>query len=99
MLKHVVGLTAPAPQWMFFNEADSNVPGDANLTPGLVPALTIDSTMPSHIGLVGVLRGDVDGSFAGTGMPVMTDSRAYFTDLVAAHPVLNLAQFGVYPLV
>jgi hypothetical protein len=98
VLKHVVGLTAPAPQWMFFNEADSNVPGAANLNPGLVPALTIDSIMPSHIGLVGVLRGDVDGSFAGTGMPVMTDSRAYFTDLVAAHPVLNLAQFGVYPL-
>ena len=99
VLKHVVGLTAPAPQWLFFNEADSNVPGDANLTPGLMPALTIDSTMPTHIGLVGVLRGDVDGSFAGTGMPVMTDSRAYFTDLVAAHPVLNLAQFGVYPQV
>ena len=99
VLKHVVGLEAPSPQWMFFNEADSNVPGAANLKPGLVPALTIDSTLPSHIGLVGVLRGDVDGSFAGTGMPVMTDSRAYFTDLVAEHPVLNLAQFGVYPLV
>ncbi len=99
VLKHVVGLAAPAPQWMFFNEVDSNVPGDANLNPGLVPALTIDSIMPSHIGLVGVLRGDVDGSFAGTGMPVLTDSRAYFTDLVTAHPVLSLAQFGVYPLV
>jgi hypothetical protein len=37
VLKHVVGLPSPDPQWLFFNEADTTVPGKANLSPGTVP--------------------------------------------------------------
>jgi len=52
-----------------------------------------------HVGLVGYLSGDVDGSFAGAAGATALNT-SYFTSLVAAHPELgssfNLAQFGVY---
>ncbi len=81
MLKHVVGLTAPDPSWVFFNEA--------NASPTAVAA-TVSVDVASHVGLVGVLRGDVDGSFAGAaGSQLAT---AYFDTLA-----LNHAQFGIYP--
>jgi hypothetical protein len=50
-------------------------------------------------GLVGVLRGDVDGSYA-----VAPDAQSldinqpgYFIALIAAHTDLSASQFGVYP--
>jgi hypothetical protein len=101
VLKHVVGLPSPDPQWLFFNEADMTVPGKANLSPGMVPALSVDmpSAGPIHVGLVGVLRGDVDGSYA-----VAPDAQSldinqpgYFIALIAAHTDLSASQFGVYP--
>jgi len=68
VLKHVVGLSAPDPTWHFLNEADTSVPGKANLMPGL-PQTTVTAdlsgTSPVHVGLVGYLSGDVDGSFVG----------------------------------
>ena len=81
VLKHVVGLTAPDPSWVFFNEA--------NASPSAVAA-TVSVTVASHAGVVAVLRGDVDGSFAGAaGSKLATE---YFD----AH-ALNHAQFGIYP--
>ena len=105
VLKHVVGLTSPDPQWIFFNETDPTVssmlsPGKSSLSPGAVPApisVDLSAASPVHVGLVGVLRGDVDGSYAPAGNPLDMVSRAYFDTLVAGHPELSLSQFGVYP--
>ncbi len=102
VLKHVVGLDAPTPQWLFFNEIDQTVPGKANLLQGTVPALSVDlsGTSPVLGGLVGVLRGDVDGSYAGTTGALDLDTDAahanYFTLLLARHKELSPAQFGIY---
>ena len=102
VLKHVVGLTAPDPTWHFVNEIDSTVPGIASLTPGVAQtsiAATLSGNSPVHVGLVGYLSGDVDGSFAGASGATALGS-SYFTALVSAHTELgsgfNLAQFGVY---
>lgn len=99
VLKHVVGLPAPAMKWAFFNEADSMVSamlaqGKATLSPGTVPALSIGSGTV-HLGLVGVLLGDVDGSY---GLPVAAPALApsHFVEL-SVQDHLNLSQFGVYP--
>ena len=105
VLKHVVGLTSPDPQWIFFNETDPTVssmlaPGKSSQSPGTVPApisVDLSAASPVHVGLVGVLRGDVDGSYAPAGNPLDLVSRAYFDTLVAGHPELSLSQFGVYP--
>jgi hypothetical protein len=96
VLKHVVGLPAPDVQWLFFNEADASVPGKSSLNPGSMPALTatLAATGATHVGLVGVLRGDVDGSYGGGGSQSL--DLAYFQHL-GADTGLNLAQFGVYP--
>ena len=101
VLKHVVGLTAPDPTWHFVNEIDSTVLLKANLTPGVAQtsiAATLSGTSPVHVGLVGYLSGDVDGSFAGvSGASALSTS--YFSTLVSAHSDvsgLSLAQFGVY---
>ncbi len=96
VLKHVVGLPAPDVQWLFFNQADASVPAKANLNPGSVPALTatLAASGTTHVGLVGVLRGDVDGSYSGGGTQSL--DLPYFQQL-AADTGLNLAQFGVYP--
>ncbi|MBI4986631.1 MAG: hypothetical protein HZC24_15140 [Rhodocyclales bacterium] len=94
VLKHVVGLAAPQPAWVFAAESDTAMPARANLNPGVVAAaLTVDVAGDPSVGVVGVLRGDVDGSWSGGGTSL---SAAYFDDLVAGHPTLNLSQFGVY---
>ncbi|NDG39462.1 MAG: hypothetical protein EBY28_08750 [Betaproteobacteria bacterium] len=96
VLKHVVGLPSPDPLWLFFNQADASVPAKANLNPGAVPALTatLAASGTTHVGLVGVLRGDVDGSYSGGGTQSL--DLPYFQQL-AADTGLNLTQFGVYP--
>ena len=102
VLKHVVGLTAPAPTWHFVNEIDTTIPGKTgNLNPG-TPQATINADLsgagPVHIGLVGYLRGDVDGSYAGApgALDLDTTQSGYFTTLVTSHAGLNLSQFGIY---
>jgi len=101
VLKHVVGLTSPDPQWLFFNEnvVPLDVTRGANLNPGNPPAITADSSGLGqiHIGLVGVLRGDVDGGFAGAAEALNLDRLQpnYLHDLTL-QPGLNLSQFGVY---
>ena len=100
VLKHVVGLTSPDPTWHFLNEADLSIPAKANLIPG-TPASTISADLsgssPVHVGLVGYLSGDVDGSYAGGGLSHVESKQAdYFTALVGSHSGLSLGQFGVY---
>ena len=107
VLKHVVGLTGtgtPKPEWRFVDEASAAVVAikdAAALSPGQPPAINLDLTGADatvQVGLVGYLRGDVDGSFAGAAGALDLDGAqpGYFTDLVADQPALNLAQFGIY---
>ena len=107
VLKHVVGLTGtgtPKPEWRFVDEASTAVVAikdAAALSPGQPPAISLDLTGADatvHAGLVGYLRGDVDGSFAGASGAQDLDEvqPGYFTALVADNPALNLAQFGIY---
>ena len=100
VLKHVVGLTAPDPTWYFVNELDASVPEKTNLNPGLPQATAtadLSSSSPVHVGLVGYLSGDVDGSYTGaTGasdLDIVLPN--YFSTLVGAHAELSLAQFGM----
>ena len=100
VLKHVVGLSAPDPTWYFVNEIDTSVPGKANLSPGLPQTtLTVDLSgqSPVHVGLVGYLSGDVDGSFAGASGASDLDVTQpdYIIGLVGLHAELSLAQFGM----
>ena len=102
VLKHVVGLPAPDPAWRFVNEIDATIPGKVGLTPGTLPA-TISADMssaatPVHVGLVGILNGDVDGSFAGTpeSQDLDVQQPTYFDDLTRDYGFLQLSQFGVY---
>jgi len=106
VLKHVVGLTGagtPEPVWRLVDETSPQVAGIAAdvLHPGQPPAITLDLTAVVarvHVGLTGYLRGDVDDSFSSQiqGASVETTSPDYFETLVADHPELDLAQFGIY---
>jgi hypothetical protein len=78
-----------------------SIPGKAGLNPGTLPD-TINADVSAavaqvHVGLVGILIGDVDGSFAGAEGSQHLDllHPTYFTDLTTAHG-LQLSQFGVY---
>ena len=102
VLKHVVGLPAPDPAWRFVNEIDASIPGTTShiLTPGILPTTMgadLSGATPVHVGLVGFLTGDVDGSFAGApGSPDLDVVQpSYFVDLTAGNG-LQLSQFGVY---
>jgi hypothetical protein len=102
VLKHVVGLSAPEPTWHFVNEVDASVPGKTDLAPGLPPTSTsadISGSSPVHVGLVGYLSGDVDGSYVGGSWAIDLDTSQpnYFQTLVDnSNGALNLAQFGIY---
>ena len=100
VLKHVVGLAAPNPNWYFVNEVDPSVPVKASLNPGspqLTSSTNLAGNSPIHMGLVGYLSGDVDGSFVGaTGaLDLDVTQPNYFQDLHTSTG-LSLSQFGVY---
>ena len=97
VLKHVVGLPSPDLQWLFFNEADG-LAGKASLSPGVVPVLSLSlgNAATVHIGLVGALRGDVDGSYGGGALSLDVAHPEYLAHL-AIDAGLSLSQFGVYP--
>ena len=100
VLKHVVGLAAPAPDWHFANEDDAAVPQVAALSPGAAPAIGVDLSAAAksvHVGLVGYVSGDVDGSFDGDiDSQDLDDTQSdYFSVLIQDHQ-LDPAQFGVY---
>lgn len=108
VLKHVVGLTGPTtpkPTWQFVDEASSavaGIKGSGVLQPGLPPAIAVgleQGASTVQAGLVGYLRGDVDGSFGGAPGALDLDvvNPGYFTQLLTEHPGLSLSQFGIYP--
>ena len=86
--------------WARECEFEIGMPAKANLSPG-VPQTSISvntsGSSPVHVGLVGYLSGDVDGSFAGAAGALDLDvlQAGYFTSLAAASG-LNLTQFAVY---
>jgi Ca2+-binding RTX toxin-like protein len=103
VLRHAVGRPAPEPAWIFFDEASPALPLTPPTAPGAPAAL--QATLPSGatLGLVGVLRGDVDGSWTPPAGAADLDDIAgtYFQDLVAAlnagpGPDVSLAQWGIY---
>jgi len=63
VLRHAVGLQAPKPSWVFVEEGDVALP--SILSPAIPGPVTVDVTAPGpiEVNLVGVLRGDVDGSY------------------------------------
>jgi hypothetical protein len=65
VLRHTVGLPAPAPSWVFFGEDDATSSAHSKLQPGVPEPITVSMSPPTtvEVGLVGLLRGDVDGSW------------------------------------
>jgi Ca2+-binding RTX toxin-like protein len=108
VLRHAVGLPgAPSPAWVFLDESDPTVPMLAAdpTAPGLpaAPQATLPAT--DTLVLVGVLRGDVDGSWAPP--PGARDldevSPGHFDALLARlnaipdGPTFSATQWGIYP--
>jgi Ca2+-binding RTX toxin-like protein len=63
VLRHAVGLQAPKPSWAFVEEGDDALP--SLLNPGIPGPVIVEVTPPGpmEINLIGVLRGDVDGTY------------------------------------
>ena len=109
VLRHAVGLPgAPAPAWVFLDEGDPAVPQAAvadPTAPGLPAAPEAALPMSDTLGLVGVLRGDVDGSWAPPPGSLVLDEVEpdYFDALVSrlqAGPdgsLFSPTQWGIYP--
>jgi Ca2+-binding RTX toxin-like protein len=104
VLRHAIGLAAPRPAWAFFDEANPVLPQTAPATPGAPPALQAALPSGQPLGLVGVLRGDVDSSWPAPAGSQDLDAAepAYFdvllAGLTAAHPTAGFApaQWGIY---
>jgi hypothetical protein len=97
VLKHVVGLPTTDPVWKFVNETEATPTATSTASVNLNGA-----TGPVHVGLVGYLTGDVDGSYAGASGAIDLDTSqpSYFQTLVDnSNSTLNLAQFGIYTVV
>ena len=102
VLRHAVGREGAKPGWVFVDETDPGLPGRAGMTPGLLPQeVTSPGGPQGKLGLVGVLRGDVDGSWA----PPASAERlgdAWFADLASRADARNpdvsfdLSMWGVY---
>ena len=102
VLKHVVGLTSPEPSWQFVDERNLDVAAitQSPLSPGQPPAIAVDTTGAAstmHVGLVGYIRGDVNGSYVGlVGVSDLDLTQPdYFLNLTLATG-LDLSQFGIY---
>lgn len=103
VLKHVVGLPSSTPKWVFLDESNTNLSSITQnpLTPGTLSTTINADLSPAtanvHLGLVGILRGDVDGSFSGTigASDLDVVQPGYFDDLTSVYG-LSATQFGVY---
>ena len=96
VLKNVVGLPSPSVELVFLDSANLDVAqiGMSPLQPGLPPGVQINVGSASvYLGLIGYVKGDVDGSYAGSGTESLPDE--YFTAL-AEELNVNLSQFGIY---
>lgn len=104
VLRHAVGAPTPSvAKWVFVDEADLGMPARTGTSPGSVSA-TVGTEAAEHVGLVGILRGDIDGSWAPPASAKDLDDidGSYFTELAAtlnansgATP-FDPAQWGVY---
>ena len=63
VLRHAVALQAPKPSWVFVEEGDNALPSILN--PGIPGPVSAEVTLLDaiEVNLIGVLRGDVDGSW------------------------------------
>ncbi len=104
VLRHAVGLPAVAtPKWVFVDEADTGMPARTGSIPGTVPS-GISTTAAEHVGLVGILRGDVDGSWTPPASAKDLDDidATYFDELATRLNIetgtsdFNPSQWGVY---
>jgi len=69
VLKHVVGLSAPAPLWSFVSAGTAVADIDTlEVHHTFDPRISQDVSTDSTVELVGILRGDVDGSWGGYGI-------------------------------
>ena len=97
VLRHAVGRPAPEPAWIFFAEASPALPLTSPTAPGAPPALQATLPASATLGLVGVLRGDVDGNWPAPpgSQDLDTTEPAYFTCLLAGmtapHPGAGFA--------
>ena len=104
VIRHAVGMPNEfAPRWVFVDEADPHMPTRATTLPGRVPARLDDVTSDDgRVGLVGVLRGDVDGSWRAPAGTARLDA-SYFSGLAerlgTEYPSVGfeLSQWGLYP--
>lgn len=100
VLRHVVELDAPKPQWVFFDEASAEVAALKGLSPGALPPIQVnlDGVGTVSKGLVAVLRGDVDGSY-GTSLAGTERLEEVFPEYFqdpANEASINPAEFGIY---
>ncbi len=103
VLKRVVGLESPSPQWLFFNASGSGPVVVDKLNPGQTPALKADigGSAAANVGLVAVLRGDVVGSPLSHAWSLdarPAGSLAMLKDSTAAMAVLTVDLVGDYVL-
>ena len=103
VLKRVVGLESPSPQWLVFNASGSGPVVVDKLNPGQTPALKADigSSAAANVGLVAVLRGDVVGSQLSHAWSLdarPAGSLALLKDSTAAMAVLTVDLVGDYVL-
>jgi len=103
VLRHAVGLGAPAPSWVFVDERDTTLAARPVLEPGTPLALQVAvdpaASQPAHLGLVAVLRGDVDGSHAGApGAAALETAHPGYLDALIDDLGVSASRFGVYPV-
>lgn len=100
ILKYVVGLSSPQPDWVFVDPLSAKLPGiqAQPLNPGQpdpIHFVTGTTDAPSLNGLVGVLRGDVNGSYGtasenNINLDLDVINPGYFDNLTAKLTELNL---------
>ncbi|MGA1317713.1 MAG: peptidylprolyl isomerase, partial [Rubrivivax sp.] len=103
VLRHAVGQAALAPSWAFVDERDTTLAARPVREPGTAPALQVPvdpaASAPAHLGLVAVLRGDVDGSHAGApGAAALEAAHPGYLDALIDDLGVSASRFGVYPV-
>jgi hypothetical protein len=103
VLRHAIGAGGAKPAWAFVDETDPALPGRAGLNPGRLPEEPAGpGALKGKVGLVGVLRGDVDGSWAPPQAAEQLGD-AWFSELASrigerhADAGVDSSRWGVYP--
>jgi len=102
VLRHAVGHGAARPAWAFVDETDPELPSRAGMRPGHLTETTGSiEDLKGKVGMVGVLRGDVDGSWTPpAGVERLADT--WFSDLASRVSArlpeggFDASQWGVY---